>query len=184
MVFRSIAFLAPSSNPISGNLRSRHHEHGRGPKEVSYPARFFKRFARSASRALCSLASLACRDPRSTALVPAKRTRSTSASKSFPSSRRSPLGNWPRWKRRPRRLTDRRLSSSVYSTSRRRYIRVQIRAARGLLNWSRRQLSDESGVPFSTISDFEVERSSAVLTTTADNRHSPVMASSSSAGGA
>ncbi len=45
---------------------------------------------------------------------------------------------------------------------------AQIRAARGLLNWSRRQLSDESGVPFSTISDFEVERSSAVLTTTAD----------------
>jgi transcriptional regulator with XRE-family HTH domain len=45
---------------------------------------------------------------------------------------------------------------------------AQIRAARGLLDWSRKRLSEESGVPFSTLSDFEVGRSSAVLTTTAD----------------
>jgi transcriptional regulator with XRE-family HTH domain len=45
---------------------------------------------------------------------------------------------------------------------------AQIRAARGLLDWSRKRLAEESGVPFSTLSDFEGGRSSAVLTTTAD----------------
>ena len=44
---------------------------------------------------------------------------------------------------------------------------AQIRAARGLLDWSRKRLSAESGVPHSTIADFETERTSSMLTETA-----------------
>jgi len=40
---------------------------------------------------------------------------------------------------------------------------AQIRAARGLLDWSRRRLSEESGVPFSTLSDYETTRTSSML---------------------
>ena len=41
---------------------------------------------------------------------------------------------------------------------------AQIRAARGLLDWKRHQLSKASGVPHSTIADFEKERTSSMLT--------------------
>ncbi len=40
---------------------------------------------------------------------------------------------------------------------------AQIRAARGLLDWSRKRLSEESGVPFSTLSDYETTRTSSML---------------------
>ena len=42
---------------------------------------------------------------------------------------------------------------------------AQIRAARGLLDWSRRRLAKESGIGISTIADFETERTSAMLST-------------------
>jgi transcriptional regulator with XRE-family HTH domain len=41
---------------------------------------------------------------------------------------------------------------------------AQIRAARGLLDWTRQQLSDASGVPHSTIADYERGRTSSMLT--------------------
>ncbi len=34
----------------------------------------------------------------------------------------------------------------------------QVRAARGLLGWSRQRLANESGVPYGTLSDFESGR--------------------------
>lgn len=40
---------------------------------------------------------------------------------------------------------------------------AQIRAGRGLLDWSRKQLSDASGVPHSTIADYESGRTSSML---------------------
>ncbi|MGA7325342.1 MAG: helix-turn-helix transcriptional regulator [Rhodomicrobium sp.] len=43
---------------------------------------------------------------------------------------------------------------------------AQIRAARALLNWSRKQLGEAAGVPFSTLSDFETERTASMLSTT------------------
>jgi transcriptional regulator with XRE-family HTH domain len=41
---------------------------------------------------------------------------------------------------------------------------AQIRAARALLNWTRQELSKESGVPHSTIADYETGRTSSMLT--------------------
>jgi len=41
---------------------------------------------------------------------------------------------------------------------------AQIRAARGLLDWTRHQLSKASGVPHSTIADFERGRTKSMLT--------------------
>ena len=40
----------------------------------------------------------------------------------------------------------------------------QIRAARAWLRWTRQRLSDESGVPWSTIADYEAGRTSSMLT--------------------
>ena len=41
---------------------------------------------------------------------------------------------------------------------------AQIRAARALLGWTRHKLSSESGVPHSTISDYEAGRTTSMLT--------------------
>ena len=41
---------------------------------------------------------------------------------------------------------------------------AQIRAARALLDWTRLQLSRASGVPHSTIADYETGRTSSMLT--------------------
>jgi len=41
---------------------------------------------------------------------------------------------------------------------------AQIRAARALLGWNRHKLSEASGVPHSTIADYETERTSSMLT--------------------
>ena len=41
---------------------------------------------------------------------------------------------------------------------------AQIRAARALLSWTRQQLSSESGVPHSTIADYEKGRTASMLT--------------------
>jgi len=41
---------------------------------------------------------------------------------------------------------------------------AQIRAARALLEWTRKQLSDASGVSQSTIADFEKGRNTSMLT--------------------
>jgi transcriptional regulator with XRE-family HTH domain len=41
---------------------------------------------------------------------------------------------------------------------------AQIRAARGLMDWSRLRLSTESGVPMSTLADYENERTKSMLT--------------------
>ena len=41
---------------------------------------------------------------------------------------------------------------------------AQIRAARGLLDWKRHQLSKASGVPHSTIADYERGRTGSMLT--------------------
>jgi transcriptional regulator with XRE-family HTH domain len=41
---------------------------------------------------------------------------------------------------------------------------AQIRAARALLDWRRRDLSDASGVPHSTIADYETGRTASMLT--------------------
>lgn len=40
---------------------------------------------------------------------------------------------------------------------------AQIRAARGLMDWSRQRLSTESGVPMSTLADYENERTKSML---------------------
>ena len=41
---------------------------------------------------------------------------------------------------------------------------AQIRAARGLLDWTRKRLAEESGVPRSTLADFEAGRTDSMLT--------------------
>ena len=40
---------------------------------------------------------------------------------------------------------------------------AQIRAARGLMDWNRQRLSTESGVPMSTLADYENERTKSML---------------------
>ena len=44
---------------------------------------------------------------------------------------------------------------------------AQIRAARALLDWTRQRLSEESGVPRSTIADYEAGRTASMLTANA-----------------
>jgi transcriptional regulator with XRE-family HTH domain len=41
---------------------------------------------------------------------------------------------------------------------------AQIRGARAMLRWTRQRLSDESGVPLTTLADFEAGRTASMLT--------------------